>query len=408
MTRYQIITFLVSIFVLYFLLAYYASKSLKTLKAPRWLRYTYAIITIAIIVLMAYHWFGKGKTVWSAPQQYAVAAFLIWFIVNLVTSIVLFAEDITRLLRWLFTKKRGNTSHMPSRRKFVSALGWGLAAIPFASLLYAIFQGKYNYKVLKYTLYFPNLPKAFDGYRITQISDIHCGSFDNYDKIRYGVELINAQQSDVILFTGDLVNNLSEELLPWQSLFSQLHAPSGIYAIMGNHDYGDYSSWESPEAKQANIEQLHKLEEEMGWKLLLNTHTYLHRNGERIALIGVENWGHGRFSKYGDLTKAMQGIAADDFKILMTHDPTHWEDIVQPQHKDIALTLSGHTHGMQCGIEVPGWRWSPSQYIYKHWGGMYQEDGQYLNVNRGFGYHAFPGRLGVWPEITVIELKTKE
>ena len=398
---------LIGIFIIYFLLTFYASRSLKTLKAPCWVKWLFWIITIGVVIHLLYHWFCRGKVVWSAPQQYAVAGLLTWLIICLFVTLPLLLEDITRLIKAIFHNPT-NAPRIPSRRKFVSTLGWGLAAIPFASILYSIFKGKYNYKVWKYTLYFDNLPKAFDGYRITQISDIHCGSFDNYEKIRYGVELINSQKSDVILFTGDLVNNLANEVHNWKSLFATLQAPDGVFSIMGNHDYGDYSSWETSEAKQQNLEHLFDLQKQMGWQLLLNEHCYLERNGEKIALIGVENWGHGRFSKYGDLNKAMEGVNTEDFKILMSHDPTHWQEVVLPENKDIQLTLSGHTHGMQCGIEIPGWlKWSPSQYIYKYWGGMYEEDGKYLNVNRGFGYHAFPGRLGVWPEITVIELKTK-
>ena len=398
---------LIGIFIIYFLLTFYASRSLKTLKVPRWVEWLFWFITIGVVIYLLYHWFCRGKVVWSAPQQYAIAGLLTWLIICLFVTLPLLLEDITRLIKAIF-RKPTNAPRIPSRRKFVSTLGWGLAAIPFASILYSIFKGKYNYKVWKYTLYFDNLPKAFDGYRITQISDIHCGSFDNYEKIRYGVELINSQKSDVILFTGDLVNNLANEVHNWKSLFATLQAPDGVFSIMGNHDYGDYSSWETPEAKQQNLEHLFQLQKQMGWQLLLNKHCYLERNGEKIALIGVENWGHGRFSKYGDLNKAMEGVNTEDFKILMSHDPTHWQEVVLPENKDIQLTLSGHTHGMQCGIEIPGWlKWSPSQYIYKYWGGMYEEDGKYLNVNRGFGYHAFPGRLGVWPEITVIELKTK-
>ena len=398
---------LIGIFIIYFLLTFYASRSLKTLKVPHWVEWLFWLITIGVVIHLLYHWFCRGKVVWSAPQQYAIAGLLTWLIICLFVTLPLLLEDITRLIKAIF-RKPTNAPRIPSRRKFVSTLGWGLAAIPFASILYSIFKGKYNYKVWKYTLYFDNLPKAFNGYRITQISDIHCGSFDNYEKIRYGVDLINSQKSDVILFTGDLVNNLANEVHNWKSLFATLQAPDGVFSIMGNHDYGDYSSWETPEAKQQNLEHLFQLQKQMGWQLLLNEHCYLERDGEKIALIGVENWGHGRFSKYGDLNKAMEGINTEDFKILMSHDPTHWQEVVLPENKDIQLTLSGHTHGMQCGIEIPWWlKWSPSQYIYKYWGGMYEEGGKYLNVNRGFGYHAFPGRLGVWPEITVIELKTK-
>ena len=400
-------TILIGVFVVYCLLTWYSSRSLKALKTPWWGQGIFWTVAFLIVGNLLYHWFSRGKVVWSAPQQYAVAGLLTWIIVCLFVCIPLLLEDVLRVLRWPFRKAAQKKPYLPSRRKFVSALGWALAAIPLSGMLYAIFKGKYNYKVLKYTLYFDDLPEEFDGYRITQISDIHCGSFDNYDKIRYGVELINAQKSDVILFTGDLVNNLADEVHQWKELFGTLYAPDGVFSVMGNHDYGDYSSWESAEAKQQNLEHLFSLQKEMGWQLLRNEHRYLERNGKKIALVGVENWGHGRFSKYGDLNKALAGVSNTDFKILLSHDPTHWQEVVLPERKDIQLTLSGHTHGMQCGIEIPGWlRWSPSQYVYKYWAGMYEENDQYLNVNRGFGYHAFPGRLGVWPEITVIELKS--
>ena len=265
---------LIGIFIIYFLLTFYASRSLKTLKVPRWVEWLFWLITIGVVIHLLYHWFCRGKVVWSAPQQYAIAGLLTWLIICLFVTLPLLLEDITRLIKAIF-RKPTNAPRIPSRRKFVSTLGWGLAAIPFASILYSIFKGKYNYKVWKYTLYFDNLPKAFDGYRITQISDIHCGSFDNYEKIRYGVELINSQKSDVILFTGDLVNNLANEVHNWKSLFATLQAPDGVFSIMGNHDYGDYSSWETPEAKQQNLEHLFQLQKQMGWQLLLNEHRYV-------------------------------------------------------------------------------------------------------------------------------------
>ncbi|MGB5500507.1 MAG: metallophosphoesterase, partial [Maribacter sp.] len=279
---------------------------------------------------------------------------------------------------------------------------------PFGALLYGMYRGKYNFKVLKYILEFDDLPKAFDGYQITQISDVHSGSFDNSKKIEYAIELINEQQSDVILFTGDLVNNKTEEMIPWKETFSKLKAKEGKFSILGNHDYGDYVTWDTEELKSENLEDLKKLQKEIGFDLLLNESRYLQKGEDRIALVGVENWGRGGFKKAGDLGKAAESIFKDDFKILMSHDPSHWEDVVISDDYHYHLTLSGHTHGMQFGIEIPGWvKWSPVQWRYKYWAGIYKEMGQYINVNRGFGFLGYPGRVGIWPEITVITLKKK-
>jgi hypothetical protein len=284
----------------------------------------------------------------------------------------------------------------------------GIAALPFSALLYGMVKGKYNFKVLKYNLEFDDLPKSFDGYQITQISDVHSGSFDNREKIEYAINLINKQKSDVLLFTGDMVNNMAEEMLPWKDLFSTLSAKDGKFSVLGNHDYGDYVSWESEEAKSNNLTDLKNIQKEMGFDLLLNDSRYLQKGEDKIALIGVENWGRGGFKKAGDLKKAVSKIGEDDFKILMSHDPSHWEDQVLKDDYHYHLTLSGHTHGMQFGIEIPGWiKWSPAKWRYKYWAGVYEEMGQMINVNRGFGFLGYPGRVGIWPEITVITLKKR-
>ena len=295
---------------------------------------------------------------------------------------------------------------MPSRRKFISTIAIGLAAIPFAGLLYGMYKGRYNFRVLKYTLYFEDLPDAFDGYRISQISDVHSGSFDNKNKIQYGVDLLKEQDSDMVVFTGDLVNNKASEMEDWKDLFSEVKARDGVFSILGNHDYGDYHNWESATAKKENLDKLKQTHAEMGWDLMLNENRFIEKNGQRIALVGVENWGAGGFKKAGDLEKAGEGVEENDFKILLSHDPSHWEQEVKKHPKKYHLTMSGHTHGMQFGIEIPGWfKWSPVQYRYKHWAGIYEEAGRYINVNRGFGFLAYPGRVGIWPEISVIELK---
>ena len=320
------------------------------------------------------------------------------------------AEDIFRLPQalysYFFENDNTRTSHRPSRRKFISQIALGLAAIPLVSILYGIYKGKYNFKVLKYTLHFEDLPAAFDGFKLTQISDIHSGSFDNPAKVEYAIDLINEQDSDAIMFTGDMVNNETREMLPYKQMFSKLSARDGIFSVLGNHDYGDYIRWPSEEAKKQNLEDLKSLQKDMGFDLLLNESRFIERKGERIAIVGVENWGAGGFKKEGDLKLASTKVDEDDFKILLSHDPSHWEKEVIRDNYHYHLTLSGHTHGMQFGIEIPGWfKWSPVKWRYKYWAGIYEEFGQFINVNRGFGYLAFPGRVGIWPEITVITLK---
>ncbi len=322
----------------------------------------------------------------------------------------MFGEDIGRFFIGIFMKVAGSTDvpFMGSRRKFVSTMALGVAAIPFVSLLYGMVWGKYNYRVFKYVLEFEDLPDAFDGYKITQLSDIHAGSFDNSEKVEYGINLANEQESDLIVFTGDLVNNIAEELNDWKAVFGSLKAKDGVYSILGNHDYGDYVKWDTEEDKTKNLRKVKAIQKEMGWNLLLNENRFIERNGEKIALLGVENWGLNGFVQFGDLDKACEGVADSDFKILLSHDPSHWQAEVKENPRNIHLTMSGHTHGMQFGIEIPGiFKWSPIQYRYENWAGIYEEFGRYINVNRGFGFLGYPGRVGIWPEITVIELKKK-
>jgi len=346
----------------------------------------------------------------SVSKSYAFGLLLAMISFMLITIVFLFSEDIFRVLTAGYHKIFGGTKEfsLPQRRRFLSTLAMGIAALPFSALLYGMVKGKYNFKVLKYNLEFDDLPDSFDGYQITQISDVHSGSFDNREKIEYAIDLINKQKSDILLFTGDMVNNMAEEMLPWKDLFSTLSAKDGKFSVLGNHDYGDYVSWETEEAKGNNLTDLKNIQKEMGFDLLLNDSRYLRKGEDRIALIGVENWGRGGFKKAGDLKKAVSNIDRDDFKILMSHDPSHWEDQVLKDDYHYHLTLSGHTHGMQFGIEIPGWiKWSPAKWRYKYWAGVYEEMGQMINVNRGFGFLGYPGRVGIWPEITVITLKKR-
>jgi predicted MPP superfamily phosphohydrolase len=387
-------------------------QALKTAARQPWVYYLYMVITAAVAFNFIYQ-FTAGEEagrVLSVAKSYAFGFLLTILTFKLITIIFLFSEDIFRFFFGGYEKLFGSSKSftLPQRRRFLSAIALGLAAIPFGALLYGMYKGKYNFKVLKYTLEFDDLPDAFDGYRITQISDIHSGSFDNRKMVEYGVSLINQQKSDTILFTGDMVNNMTEEMKPWADLFATLEAKDGKYSVLGNHDYGDYIPWATTELKSQNLQDLKDLQKKMGFDLLLNEHRYLTKGEDKIALVGVENWGKGGFKKAGDLQKAVSNISEQDFKILMSHDPSHWEAEVVPDEKHFHLTLSGHTHGMQFGIEIPGWiKWSPAKWRYKHWAGIYKEQGQFINVNRGFGFLGYPGRVGIWPEITVITLKRK-
>lgn len=403
MTRGLIVVFL------YLFFSFYGFQAIKTATKHQWVHYLYIAVAVIIIGNFIYQFLGASEgRVLSPARSYAFGFLLAFMAFNLVMVPILFAEDIVRLILGAYDKlvTSENTFYLPERRKFVSQIALGLGAIPFASLLYGMYRGKYNYRVLSYQLYFEDLPDSFDGYRITHISDIHAGSFDNRRKIEYGVRLINKQDSDLILFTGDIVNNKATELVPWSRLFGTLKAKDGVFSVLGNHDYGDYVSWETEEAKQQNLEDLIKMQRLMGYDVLLNESRYIERNGERLAIIGVENWGKGGFKKAGDLKKATTEVNPEDFKILMTHDPSHWEAEVIKDELHYHLTLSGHTHGMQFGIEIPGWiKWSPVKWRYTYWAGIYEELGQYINVNRGFGYLGYPGRVGIWPEVSVIELR---
>jgi predicted MPP superfamily phosphohydrolase len=398
--------------IIYAILSIYVLQALKTVARQPWIYYVYMAIAAAVAFNFIYQ-FTAGEEegrVLSVAKSYAFGFLLTVLTFKLITIIFLFSEDIFRFFSGGYEKLFGSSRAftLPQRRRFLSAIALGLAAIPFGALLYGMYKGKYNFKVLKYTLEFDDLPDAFDGYQITQISDIHSGSFDNRKMVEYGVSLINQQKSDTILFTGDMVNNMTEEMRPWADLFATLEAKDGKYSVLGNHDYGDYIPWETAELKNQNLQDLKDLQKEMGFDLLLNEHRYLTKGEDKIALVGVENWGKGGFKKVGDLQKAVSNISEQDFKILMSHDPSHWEAEVVPDEKHFHLTLSGHTHGMQFGIEIPGWiKWSPVKWRYKHWAGIYKEQGQFINVNRGFGFLGYPGRVGIWPEITVITLKKK-
>ncbi|TBN00157.1 metallophosphoesterase [Hyunsoonleella flava] len=399
------------IFLLIFIIIdVYAFQAFRTVSKTIWLNVVYWVITLLVVGNLIYQFYGLTRKDFGNPQAFAFGFFLAILIPKVIILGIMFAEDIFRVpqaaFRYFTEGSNADVKYLPSRRAFISKIALGIAAIPFGAVLYGMYRGKYNFKVLNYTLTFEDLPEAFDGYKLTQISDVHSGSFDNIEKVEYAINLINEQKSDVILFTGDMVNNETKEMLPYVDIFKKLKAKDGMYSVLGNHDYGDYLRWESAEAKAQNLEDLKDLQKQIGFDLLLNESRYVEKNGEKIALIGVENWGAGGFKKAGDLKKASEKVDKNDFKILLSHDPSHWEKQVIHDDYHYHLTLSGHTHGMQFGVEIPGlFKWSPVKWRYKYWAGIYKELGQYINVNRGFGYLGFPGRVGIWPEITVIELK---
>lgn len=352
----------------------------------------------------------------TRPFMQFAGIFLLFLIPKLVVVFVLMGEDIFRLLRMAFAgiynmtgDEASRMTYSSGRRKFVSQLAFGVAAIPFAGIIHGLTVGKFKFTVRRETLYFPDLPDAFDGFTITQISDVHSGSFDpvnDREELQGAINLINAQKSDLLLFTGDLVNNKSDEMEPWIDMFSKLHAPYGKYSVLGNHDYGHYVQWPSPMAKVENLQRLFDIHKKIGFNLLRNENVHLEKEGSKISLLGVENWGVG-FGEYGDIDKTLAGVDPKAFKVLMSHDPSHWEKIVRNHPTHVHLTLSGHTHGMQFGIEIPGIKWSPVKFRYPYWAGLYETGKKYIYVNRGFGFLAFPARVGIWPEITVLTLKKK-
>ncbi|TRX04182.1 metallophosphoesterase [Flavobacterium gawalongense] len=388
----------------------YAFQALRTLIKMKWVLFSYQIISLLLLVFIIYSFMQFDRSVGQTKMtMFTMGLVLLVYVPKMVLTLVLLGEDVFRIGAGsvnYFIEKNDNVTFFASRRKFVSQIGLGLAAVPFLSLIYGVTVGKYNYKVIKQRIFFPDLPDAFDGFTITQISDVHSGSFDNPDKINYAIDLVNEQNSDMILFTGDIVNTDAKEMHPWIETFNRIKKHEyGKYSVLGNHDYGEYITWPTEKDKEDNFQAIKNLYGQIDFKLLLNEHTFIEKGDAKIALIGVENWGH-NFKKAGDINKASQHVKKEDFKILMSHDPSHWEHEVQHHDKHFHLTLSGHTHGMQFGIEIPGYfKWSLAQYVYKQWAGLYENVGRYVYVNRGFGFHAYPGRVGIMPEITVIELK---
>jgi predicted MPP superfamily phosphohydrolase len=378
--------------ILFFLINSYVLSGIHTLSMNPIITPVFWTITTLILLALIYAIQRMRDNGMDMVFKIATHVFLVLFVAELVFILLLLPPDLYRLIA------------KTPRNIYWVQFAMLMFVLTVTLFVYGIVKGKYAYRVIKHTLYFKDLPKSFDGFTITQISDVHAGSFKSPKGVQRGIDLIKAQNSDLFVFTGDLVNNKAEEIEPWINYFSQIKAPYGQFSILGNHDYGDYIKWDSEAAKRANLQQLKLHHAELGFRLLLDEHVELYKNGEKIILAGVENWGIG-FGERGDLKKALSGTNPSDFKILLSHDPTHWDNEVKDHPTKIALTLSGHTHGMQFGIEALGIKWSPVKYRYAHWAGIAEKNGRFLNINRGFGFIGFSGRVGIWPEITVIELK---
>lgn len=402
------------------LIDWYVFQSLKLVSQQwpvkvKWLIYGlyWSLTAIAVIIFLA----GPLVQVENWPKNvriYFFSVFIGLFIAKFISSAFFLVDDIRRIIQWgggkLFYRYIQNenfTAGRIDRSVFLSWLGFSVGGGIFGSLLWG-FGNKYRYRTETVNLHYPNLPEAFEGLKIAHISDIHSGSFTDRRAVEKGVQKILDLHPDLILFTGDLVNDHADEMKEYQEIFARLRAPMGVYSTLGNHDYGDYRPWGSQVEKAQNLENLKAVHASMGWRLLMNEHVCFEKDGQQICLIGIENWSaKGNFTRYGKMAEAHKGTEPYRFKILMSHDPSHWEAEVRTQYTDVDLMLSGHTHGMQFGVEIPGFRWSPVQYMYRQWAGLYEQEHQKLYVNRGFGFIGYPGRVGILPEITLLQLHKK-
>lgn len=381
----------------------YSFQAIKTVSKKK-VRLTYIIVNGILYFLLFFQIFFIDNVRESALLTYNFTLLFILFVSKTILILFLIPEDILRFIKFLFSKIQ-NKKIDNSRRKFISNLSIAVAAIPIPIMIHGITRGRYNFKVVNHEISYKDLPESFDGYTITHLSDFHCGSFESRSKLKYAIDLVNEQNSNLVAFTGDFVNNTYTEILPWIDEFKKINSKDGKFSILGNHDYGDYYDWGTEENKKLGFKKLIEIQNELGFKVLRDESVHIKKNNEKISLVGVENWGDG-FKKKGDIDKAINGLDESDFKIVLSHDPSHWDKILVNHKEKFNLTLSGHTHGMQFGIEIPGFiKWSPVKYRYKYWAGLYERSNQFINVNRGFGVLGFPGRVGIWPEITVIKLK---
>jgi uncharacterized protein len=403
-----IIMLLLDLYVFQVIKALASGASEKTRLVIYSVYWTVSIAAIGVMLLLPYLNYESWP---KSVRTYLFATIVGLFFAKLVACIFFMLDDVRRGAIWLMGKifptfgpKFIEDGSVISRSTFLSWVGVGLGSTLFGTLVYG-FSNKYNYQVKRIKLKYDNLPAGFAGTKIIHISDIHSGSFTDKLAVQHGVDEIMKENADLVLFTGDLVNDRATEMQEYMDVFSRVKAPLGVYSTLGNHDYGDYVQWDSNEQKQQNLENLKAVHKQLGWRLLMNEHLPIEKNGDAIALIGIENWGaKGRFPKYGKMDQAYPGTEKYPFKILLSHDPSHWDAQVRTEYADIDLMLAGHTHGMQFGLENPYFKWSPVQWMYKQWAGLYEEGKQKLYVNRGFGFIGYPGRVGILPEITVIEL----
>ncbi len=402
--------------IILLLVEWYSYKGLSSVLStymPRkslWIRAVYIVLSVLVIIVVGEGVYGY-KVLLSENSSWipiVFGAFVVTYMSKFLFALTHLIDDVVYVVRWAFGKIFIKSKYNSSRRHFITTLGLGATAMLFGGLLYGIFRGKFNFRVMEEDIVSDKIPKAFDGCRIVQISDLHLGSFINeYEPVEKAIEMINSLTPDYVVFTGDMVNNNAQEAVSWIDVFKKIKAKKGKYSIFGNHDYADYGP-QSDTQKIESIQLLKEIHAKMGFKLLEDEHVLLEQGNESIHLIGVHNWGAG-FHQIGDLDKALVGVDEDKFKILLSHDPTHFDKKVKGK-TNIDLTLSGHTHGAQMGIEIPDWgiKWSPIKYKYPKWGGLYEEEGQKLYVNRGFGVLAYPGRLGVPPEITLLTLRSSK
>lgn len=412
---------LMSIFILLgllFLIDLYVYQALLTISkdwsdvARNSVRWIYWSFTVIPFIAILWYYYGDPYKYGSNLRNMVLTGVFMTYFSKVFAIIFVLIDDLQRGVRWVvefFQHQKSPTTPVEAggipRSEFLAKSAVIAATIPFVAMSYGIISGAHDYRIRRKTIYLPKLPKSFDGIRIGQISDIHSGSFFNKTAVKGGVEMFLKEKPDLIFFTGDLVNNQTSEVNDYFDVFNKLRAPLGVYSVTGNHDYGDYVSWSSASAKQKNFLDLVDAHKHLGFDLLMNENRILEQGGEKLAIMGIENWGAGRFAKYGKIEQAHQGINEAAVKLLLSHDPSHWDAQVRPHFPDIDVAFAGHTHGFQFGIEIGDFKWSPSQYVYKQWAGLYQEGDQYLYVNRGFGYLGYPGRVGIPPELTIIELK---
>ena len=378
------------------------------------IKYIHFGLTLFIAILFVATIFITALQTSLYFRTYVSAILIIIYLSKFIQCVFLAIDDVYRLVRWAFKKMTHSKTANPkaensiSRAQFLATTGVIAGGIPLVLLTKGIFKGAYDYQIHRVPLYLKNLPTSFEGLKVAQLSDIHSGSLFDKDSVHKGIQLLLNEKPDLIFFTGDLVNNQTNEAYELMDHFAEVKAPMGVYSILGNHDYGDYIKWDTVAAKEQNLKELVKVHKDIGWNLMRNEHIILERGSEKIALIGVENWGdQGRFQKFGDLDMAMDKMTEVPVQLLLSHDPSHFDKIVsqQQQYKNIQATFSGHTHGFQFGIENKFIKWSPSQYLYPHWAGLYKEGEQQLYVNRGYGFLGYPGRVGILPEITLFEFK---